>query len=113
MPLRLTSSALRQGGDIPGKHTCDGDNISPPFTWSGVPERTRSFLLVPDDPDAPLELFHHWAAFDIPADWRGLSEGHGAESLTNGFRQAVNDFGKPGYAESAPAVETESKRKES
>lgn len=102
MPLRLTSTAFRQGGDIPKKYTCDGGNLSPPFTWTGVPEGTRSFLLVCDDPDAPAETFHHWAAFDIPANWRRLEEGHGAESLANGFRQAINDSGKPGYIGPCP-----------
>lgn len=102
MPLRLTSAAFQQGDNIPRNYTCDGDNISPPFTWSGVPEGARSFLLVCDDPDAPLGIFHHWAAFDIPHHWRGLREGHGAESLADGFRQAINDFGKPGYAGPCP-----------
>ena len=104
MPLRLTSTAFRQGGDIPKKYTCDGDNVSPPFAWSGAPEGTRSFLLICDDPDAPAEIFHHWAAFDIPPDWRGLKEGHGAESLTNGFRQAINDFGQAGLLGSLSAA---------
>ena len=103
MPLRLTSAAFRQGADIPRKYTCDGDNISPPFAWSGVPQRTRSFLLLCDDPDAPSDILRHWAAFDIPSDWRELKEGHGAESLTDGFRQAINDFGKPGYAGPCPS----------
>jgi Raf kinase inhibitor-like YbhB/YbcL family protein len=67
-----------------------------------VPEGTQSLLLVCDDPDAPSEIFHHWAAFDIPPTWRGLKEGHGAESLADGFRQAVNDFGKPGYGGPCP-----------
>jgi Raf kinase inhibitor-like YbhB/YbcL family protein len=102
MPLNMTSSAFRQAGDIPKKYTCDGDNVSPPLAWSGVPEGTRSFLLNCDDPDAPSGLFRHWAAFDIPADWRGLEEGHGAETLANNFRQAINDFGKPGYAGPCP-----------
>jgi Raf kinase inhibitor-like YbhB/YbcL family protein len=66
------------------------------------PEGTRSFLIVCDDPDAPSGIFHHWAAFDIPPHWRGLKEGHGAESLANGFRQAINDFGKPGYSGPCP-----------
>ncbi len=53
MPLRLTSATFRrQEGDAPKKHTCDGDNVSPPFAWSGVREGTRSFLLICDDPDA-------------------------------------------------------------
>jgi Raf kinase inhibitor-like YbhB/YbcL family protein len=99
MPLRLMSTAFRQGGDIPKKYTCDGGNVSPPFAWSGAPEGTRSFLLVCDDPSG---IFRHWAAFDIPPNWRALKEGHGAESLANGFRQAINDLGKPGYAGPCP-----------
>jgi len=55
MPLRLTSTAFRQGGDIPQKYTCGGDNVSPPFAWSDVPEGTRSLLLICDDPDAPVK----------------------------------------------------------
>jgi len=102
MPLRLISATFREGGDIPKQFTCDGDNISPPLVWYDVPEGARSLLLLCDDPDAPAGIFHHWAAFDIPPDWRGLRAGHGAETLTNGFRQAINDFGKPGYAGPCP-----------
>jgi hypothetical protein len=102
MPLRLISSAFQQGGNIPRKYTCDGDNISPPLAWTGVPEGTRGFLLVCHDPDAPSGMFHHWAAYDIPHHWRALSEGHGAETLADGFRQAINDFGKPGYGGPCP-----------
>ncbi len=99
MPLSLTSATFQQGGNVPKKYTCDGDNVSPPFAWSDAPSGTRSFLLVCNDPDAPAELiFHHWAAFDIPPHWQGLKEGHAAKSSANGFRQAINDFGKPGYA---------------
>lgn len=102
MPLRLNSSAFGQGEAIPKKYTCDGDNVSPPLTWSGAPEGTRSFLLVCDDPDAPGGVFHHWAAFNIPAGWTELAEGYGPESLEPGFRQAINDFGKPGYGGPCP-----------
>lgn len=102
MPLDLKSSAFGQGEAIPKEFTCDGRNISPPLTWSDVPEGTRSFLLVCDDPDAPGDVFHHWAAFDIPPDWKSLKEGYGPESLEAGFRQAINDFGKPGYAGPCP-----------
>ena len=100
--LRLISTAFQEGGDIPKKYTCDGDNISPPFAWFDPLEGTRSFLLVCDDPNSPAGIFHHWAAFDIPPDWRGLREGHGAETLTDGFHQAINDLGKPGYTGPRP-----------
>lgn len=59
MPLNLTSAAFGQGESIPWKYTCDGSDVSPPFAWSGVPEGTRSFLLVCDNPDAPGGIFHH------------------------------------------------------
>jgi hypothetical protein len=102
MTLTLTSPAFAQGEEIPARYTCDGENRSPALVWDGVPEGTRSFLLVCDDPDAPSGVFHHWAAFDIPAAWRGLDAGFGPESLEPGFRQAVNDFGKPGYGGPCP-----------
>lgn len=102
MTLTLTSSAFAQGESIPQEYGCEGENHSPPFAWSGVPEGARSFLLVCDDPDAPGGVFHHWAAFNIPADWRHLEGGFGPESIEPGFRQAINDFGKPGYGGPCP-----------
>lgn len=102
MTLTLTSSAFGQGETIPKKYTCDGDDVSPPLSWSVVPDGTRSLLLVCDDPDAPSGLFHHWAAYDIPPDWTELGEGYGPESLEESFRQAVNDFGRPGYGGPCP-----------
>lgn len=102
MTLILTSTAFTQGGTIPKLYTCDGRNISPPFRWTDVPEGAESLLLVCDDPDAPSGVFHHWAAYNIPADWRGLKEGYGPESLEPGFLQAMNDLGKPGYGGPCP-----------
>jgi len=102
MSLRLTSAAFQHGADIPKRYTCDGSNVSPPLAWTGAPSGTRSFLLVCNDPDAPGGIFHHWAAFDIPPDWHGLKEGEGVHGAANGFRQAINDFGKPGYSGPCP-----------
>lgn len=102
MSLKLASVAFSQGGKIPRKYTCDGANVTPPLAWSGAPQGTQSFLLVCNDPDAPGRTFHHWAVFDIPPDRQGLQEGHGADSVANGFRQAINDFGQPGYSGPCP-----------
>ncbi len=67
MPLMLASPAFAPGGQIPSEYTCDGADISPPLSWSGVPPGTKSLVLVVEDPDAPSGVFRHWAVFDIPA----------------------------------------------
>ncbi len=100
--LTLTSPDFNMGETIPERFTCDGQNISPAFRWTGIPEGTKELLLVCDDPDAPRGTFHHWAAYSIPPDWSFLRSGFGAETLEPGFRQAINDFGKPGYGGPCP-----------
>lgn len=102
MAMQLSSPAFAPGGRIDRRYTCDGDDTSPALRWSGVPENCRSLMVTCHDPDAPSGLFRHWAAFEIPAEWAGLDAGHGAESLADGFRQAVNDFGRAGYGGPCP-----------
>src|SRR3989304_4067260 len=65
MALTLTSSAFKQGDKIPSKYTCEGDDISPPLAFGGVPEGTKSLALLIDDPDAPdpkapKRVWAHW-----------------------------------------------------
>jgi Raf kinase inhibitor-like YbhB/YbcL family protein len=91
--MQLMSSAFRNGGKIPRRYTCDGENISPPLSWAGVPEGTHSLVLTCDDPDAPAGVWHHWAVYDIPPDEQGLGE-HLARTA---LKQAINDFRKTGY----------------
>ena len=102
MPLMLASPAIPPGGEIPPQYTCDGTDISPPLQWSGVPNGTRSLVLVVEDPDAPSGIFRHWGAFDIPASSRGLDAGYSAARPAAGFHEARNDFGKPGYGGPCP-----------
>jgi Raf kinase inhibitor-like YbhB/YbcL family protein len=102
MTMTLTSTAFPHGGTIPRRCSCDGENLSPPLSWSGVPSAAQSLLLVCDDPDAPSGVFHHWAVYDIPVSWKGLPEGLAPSFHEGGVRQAVNDFGKPGYGGPCP-----------
>lgn len=95
--MKLTSSAFSEGGVIPSRHSCDGQNASPPLSWSGPPAQTRSFTLLCEDPDAPGGLWHHWAVFDIPCDRRALAMNYGRDDLPGGPRQALNDFHRRGY----------------
>ena len=93
MALKLISPVFDHGRRIPDEHARDGHNISPPLEWTGVPEGTRSFVLVVEDPDAPGGSFWHWAVYDIPGDRITLHEG---EDIS-GYGLGVNDFGNRGY----------------
>ncbi|WP_112662291.1 YbhB/YbcL family Raf kinase inhibitor-like protein [Microvirga flavescens] len=94
--MKLTSPAFSDGDSIPRRYTCEGEDLSPPFVWDGIPAGTVSLLLACEDPDAPRRVFCHWVAFNIPPDLPGLEE-DAASSAGKTFRQAVNDFGHPGY----------------
>jgi phosphatidylethanolamine-binding protein (PEBP) family uncharacterized protein len=60
MAMQLTSVAFTGGHRIPQRYACDGQNLSPPLTWSGAPSGTRGFVLLCDDSDAPAGTWHHW-----------------------------------------------------
>ena len=95
MTLQVTSGAFNEGGSIPKRHTCDGENLSPALSWTGVPEGPASLALIADDPDAPAGTWVHWVLADMPPDLTGLAEGAtgvGVEGL-NGFRKAI--YGGP------------------
>jgi Raf kinase inhibitor-like YbhB/YbcL family protein len=108
--MRLSSSAFRAGSAIPARHTCDGEDASPPLAWSDPPAGTKSFALVVDDPDAPdpkapRTVWVHWVVYDLPADARGLREGvRGAEDLPRGARVGKNDWGKAAWGGPCPPV---------
>jgi Raf kinase inhibitor-like YbhB/YbcL family protein len=108
--LMLTSPAFLDNGVIPAKYTCDGDRkLSPPLSISGVPEGTKSLVLIMDDPDIPemfkksrgINAFDHWMLFNIPADTTEIPEG--ATVGTAG----LNDAGKAGYAVPCPPPQYE------
>ena len=89
--MTLSSSAFQNGSNIPQRFTCQGDNISPALSWTGVPQNTKSFALTLQDPDAPGGTFTHWVIWKIPFTENSLQENILPEdSLPNGMRQGVN-----------------------
>jgi Raf kinase inhibitor-like YbhB/YbcL family protein len=102
MPLTLASPAFAPGGAIPAEYTCDGADISPPLSWSGVPPGTGSLVLAIEDPDAPSGSFGHWAVYDIPPGVTGIAGGYGAARPVGRWREARNDFGRWGYGGPCP-----------
>ena len=100
--MRLNSPVFADGSAIPRRFTCDGDDLSPPLNWSDAPTDTRSFALLCDDPDAPAGTWHHWAAYDIPSTVTMLAQGAASDAEKLGFKQAINDFQRPGYGGPCP-----------
>src|SRR5450830_559510 len=105
MKLTITSSAFSPGATIPKSHTCDGNDTSPPISWSGAPEATKEFALIVDDPDAPSGTFVHWVLWGIPKSTSrlpvGVPRGNEVTSLS-GARQGKNGFGVAGYRGPCP-----------
>jgi Raf kinase inhibitor-like YbhB/YbcL family protein len=109
MTFTLSSPAFADHGSIPPRHTCDGDDLSPPLEWKGIPRGTVSLALVVDDPDAPdpaapKRTWVHWVVVDIPPDCAGLAEGVGGNDLPAGAREGMNDWKKRGYRGPCPPV---------
>ena len=94
--FELTSPAFEDAQRIPRKHTCEGEDVSPPLAWSGMPEGTGSLALVVDDPDAPGGTFTHWRAWGIAAAAGGLGEGEAPPF------EGRNDFGSVGWGGPCP-----------
>jgi Raf kinase inhibitor-like YbhB/YbcL family protein len=97
MALKVESPAFSYGDSIPEKYTCDGENISPPLEWGGIPQLAKSIAVICDDPDAPSGLFTHWVLYDLEPTLSGLAEGSSA-----GGKEGMNDFKTRGYSGPCP-----------
>lgn len=100
-PLALASPAFAEGASIPKKYTCDGAQVSPPLTISGVPEGTASLALIVDDPDVPTQIlasgvYDHWILFNIPPRTTDIPEGMSVGTI------GQNGSGANAYAAPCP-----------
>ena len=99
----ISSEAFDEGGTIPVEYTCDGNDMSPPLVFSGIPDDVKSIAVIMDDPDAPGGIWVHWVIYNIPSDTRELAKGMPiAGTLPDGSRQGTSDFGKTGYGGPCP-----------
>jgi Raf kinase inhibitor-like YbhB/YbcL family protein len=107
MSLTLSSSAFKHQEEIPAKYTCEGQDISPPLSWSGAPNGTKSLVLIVDDPDAPdpkapLMTWVHWVLYNLPPSSAGLSEA--VADLPKGTREGLSDWKRIGYGGPCPPI---------
>jgi Raf kinase inhibitor-like YbhB/YbcL family protein len=97
--LKVSSRAFAEGAAIPKKYVCaeqGGQDVSPPLSWSGVPESARELAIVVDDPDAPGGTYIHWIVTGIPVSATSVSEGRGPGKVLPGSN------GRAGYAGPCP-----------
>ena len=109
MTLTLKSSAFYNGGEIPSRYTCEGEDVSPPLAWTGVPETARSLVLIIDDPDAPdpkapKMIWVHWVLYNISPDVSDLPEDIVPAKLPPGIVEGLNDWNRIGYGGPCPPI---------
>jgi Raf kinase inhibitor-like YbhB/YbcL family protein len=96
--MKITSSAFKDGEKMPGKYTCEGENISPQLSWTEIPEGVKSFAVICSDPDAPSGDWVHWVVYNIPPGVSELKEKFPKDkNLPDGTKQGITDFRKTGY----------------
>jgi len=106
MSMTIRSDAFADGRAIPRRSGEDGEDLSPPLTWSDLPAGARELALIVEDPDAPrAEPWVHWVLYKIPADVRTLPEGIPPTpklDVPPGALQGQNSWGTDGYRGPAP-----------
>jgi len=104
--MRILSSVFEDGDEIPCLYTCDGEDISPPLAWEGLPDGTGSLALIVDDPDAPdpqapKMTWVHWVLYNIPPSALGIAE---EGELPPGTKEGANSWSRTGYGGPCPPI---------
>ncbi len=100
--MTIWSNSFKEGEFIPPKYTCEGENVSPHLAWGNVPEDTKSFVLVMDDPDSPVRPFVHWIMINIDPKTREIPE----NTVPPGASQVFNSAQKTQYFGPCPYAST-------
>jgi Raf kinase inhibitor-like YbhB/YbcL family protein len=103
--LSLTVDTLSPGAALPDVYTCKGAGESPKVSWNGIPEGTKSLVLILDDPDAPTGTFTHWLVYNIPPGSGELAQGQpNSKVLSNEAQQGESSTGSRGYFPPCPPI---------
>ncbi len=94
--MQIKCKSFSKDNFIPSKFTYDKENINPSLEIIDIPAKTKSLLLIMEDPDAPNETFIHWILFNIPKDVKQIEEDSAPGN------QGRNDFGNNKYDGPAP-----------
>jgi Raf kinase inhibitor-like YbhB/YbcL family protein len=107
--MQISSPAFKANQGIPTQYTCDGKDISPPLSWTGVPDIAKSLVLIVDDPDAPdpaapRMVYVHWVLYNLPVTATGLAEAITSKALPAGTCEGSNDWKRTGYGGPCPPI---------
>lgn len=96
--MTLASPAFSEGGMIPQKYTCKGENVTPPLSIRNVPENTRSLVLFVYDMDEPRQGLVNWVVYNMDPNVKDLPEG----KLPVGSIEGLNGDGSNAYLSPCP-----------
>jgi uncharacterized protein (TIGR00297 family)/Raf kinase inhibitor-like YbhB/YbcL family protein len=100
--LSITSPAFSNNQPIPIKFSCIGEDASPEIIITGVPQSTKSLVMIMDDPDAPMGTFTHWVVYNLPPTITTLAENTPEGAISNGGTQGLNSARQNGYMGPCP-----------
>jgi Raf kinase inhibitor-like YbhB/YbcL family protein len=95
--IAVISGAVLDNGSIPAGYGCRGLGTPMTVSWRGEPGRTRSVVLILEDPDAPGGVFTHWLLYNIPPGTLNA----GNESIP-GAVTGLNSAGRAAYFPPCP-----------
>lgn len=98
--LVLQSLSFQDHAPMPALFTADGDGISPPLHWTGVPPDAASLVLMVEDADAPTpQPLVHAIVVDMPASLANLPEGalKSPDHEGTGFNTGRNSYLMPAW----------------
>lgn len=95
--MKLTSPSFKNGDFIPERFTCAGENVNPEFTITGIPQGTKSLMLILESSEYGKKIMNvHWIVFDIPIT------GRIEENSIPGHEGMTSFFGKYHYSGPCP-----------
>lgn len=97
--IEVTSPAFEYNGRLPSKYTADGEGLSPPIRWIGVPPNAVAVVLLVEDADSPTrQPLVHAIVWDLPGSDGELPEGALPSSRSAANARAASDaMGRNSY----------------
>lgn len=91
--IGVHSPAFEDDGEIPRQYTADGEGISPPLMWTGIPPQADSLVVMVEDPDAPMpHPLVHAIVVDLDAEEEALPEGALKSAGRSGLNSGLNSY---------------------